>query len=96
MLCPGAANPPNDIGDSLRAAKLDGRHVELSWQAPPVDGTHDAATLYRIETSSLPDGTFAEEGSAGGLAWIDADAVTEGNPLIAYVVISENAGGPTP
>jgi hypothetical protein len=53
----GIALAPNDIGDSLRAARS-GNDVDLSWTAPTVDGAHDAAAYYEMYSSAAPDAGF--------------------------------------
>jgi subtilisin family serine protease len=88
---PAAALPPNPVGDTLLLGKESG-HALLSWQAPPVDGGHDAASLYRIEAASLANGSFAETGSATSTQWYEIDAAA-GPPLVFYSVRAENAGG---
>ena len=88
---PPAALPPNTVGDTLVASRQ-GRHVALSWQAPPSDGSHDPATLYRVERATVANGTLAEVGSSTTIDWFDIDAAT--TPLLYYyLVTAENAGG---
>jgi len=64
----------------------------LTWVAPPVDGTHDAATLYRIERAVSPSGPFTEAGSATATTWVDIDAL-DSTDSYYYRVRAENAGG---
>lgn len=67
-------------------------HVALSWQSPPTDAGHDPATLYRIDRSTVANGTFAESGSSTTSDWHDIDATTEPK-IFYYLVRAENAGG---
>ncbi|MCU0229921.1 MAG: S8 family serine peptidase [Acidobacteria bacterium] len=84
--------PPNPVGDTLRlAATVDG-HVLLTWDAPPVDAAHGAATLYRIERAAGPQGPWNEAGTASSTRWFDVDAL--GTPDASfYRVTAENSGG---
>jgi hypothetical protein len=88
---PGPALSPNPVGDTLFVAPSTG-HALLSWQAPPTDGGHDAATLYRIERAESPAGPFVEAGSATSTQWYDIDALAAGSTYF-YRVRAENAGG---
>jgi hypothetical protein len=54
---PGAANAPNGVGDTVRAAKSAGS-CEFSWQASPVDGSHDGAAYYEMYGSGSPEAGF--------------------------------------
>jgi hypothetical protein len=83
---------PNPMGDTLRVAIEPGGHTRLTWEAPPTDAVHDAATLYRIERAITPDGPFSEVGSATTSGWVDIDAVGAADPYY-YRVRAENAGG---
>ena len=67
-------------------------HTVLTWEAPPIDTSHDAATLYRIERASSPDGPFSDAGSATVTRWVDVDALVAPAPY-HYRVGAENAGG---
>jgi subtilisin family serine protease len=87
-----AVQPPNAVGDSLRLAAGPGGHVAFSWAAPPIDDGHDAATLYRIRSSSSPQGPFGELGSATATTWVEVDGF-EAMGLTYYRVHAENAGG---
>ncbi|MDH3626513.1 MAG: S8 family serine peptidase [Acidobacteriota bacterium] len=89
---PPAALAPNAVGNTLLASRV-GAHVELSWQASPVDGGHDAATLYRIERSSTANGTFIETASSITTVGYDIDGTTLPG-VHFYLVTAENAGGP--
>ena len=88
---PPAADPPNPVGNTLMAAR-DGSHVVLSWTAPPVDATHDAATLYRIERAVSPQGPWTPAGTAASTPWYDVDAVAAAGSAF-YRVIASNSGG---
>jgi subtilisin family serine protease len=89
---PPAALAPNPVGDTLRVGFDPGGHTVLTWNAPPVDGGHDAATLYRIERAVSPGGAFTEVGSATVTRWVDVDAL-EAVDSFHYRVRAENAGG---
>jgi hypothetical protein len=89
---PAAAQAPNPTGDTLRIAIEAGGHTRLTWEAPPTDVAHDAATLYRIERAVTPDGPFSEVGSATTSAWVDIDALGTADPYY-YRVRAQNAGG---
>jgi hypothetical protein len=85
---PPALLPPNPVGNTLMVDKDAGGHAELTWVAPPVDGGHDAATLYRIGRDQAPDGPFVEIGSATMTRWLDIDALTAGDSYY-YLVTAE-------
>jgi hypothetical protein len=87
-----SALAPNPVGDTLVVGTDSRGHAVLSWDAPPVDGGHDPATLYRIERASNPDGSFEEAGSATVTSWVDVDALEAQAPYY-YRVFAENAGG---
>jgi hypothetical protein len=89
---PPAMLPPNPVGDTLRVAKNLAGHVVLTWDAPPVDGGHDAATLYRVERGPDPQGPLVEVGSATSTAWVDVDALHSPDSHY-YLVGAENGGG---
>jgi subtilisin family serine protease len=89
---PPAALAPNPVGDTLVVTIDSGGHTVLTWDAPPVDGGHDAATLYRIERMTSPAGSFVEVGSATITSWVDVDAMTAVESYY-YRVRAENAGG---
>jgi len=89
---PPGSLPPNLVGDTLLVDKDPNGHAVLTWDAPPVNGGHDAATVYRIDretTSSVP---FSEDGSATITLWIDVDALGATESFY-YLVRAENAGG---
>ena len=86
------ALPPNPVGGSLRAAPDTGGHLALTWNAPPVDSGHDAATLYRIERALDPQGPWTEVGSATSTRWVDIDALASIDSFL-YRVTAENSGG---
>ncbi len=86
-----SANPPNPVGNTVMISK-EGPNVKLEWQAPPVDDTHDAATLYRIYRSSQPDTGFEEIGIATATFYHDINELNcPGN--CHYKVVAENGGG---
>ncbi len=85
------ANPPNPIGNTLMIS-MEGSNLKLEWQEPPVDATHDAATLYRIYCSSQPDTGFEEIGSATGTFYYHIDELNGPNSWY-YKVVAENGGG---
>jgi subtilisin family serine protease len=89
---PPAALPPHPVGDTLLLAKDPRGHALLSWQAPPVDGGHDAATLYRVGRSDDPAPPFSETGSSTVTSWVDVDALSDPGTSF-YLVSAENAGG---
>ncbi len=93
---PEATKAPNGISDTLRVVLLSSKHVKLSWQTPPADKSHDAATLFRIKRSAKVQSDFNEVGSAGANAWLDADAAKSNEKLFAYLVTAENVAGVTP
>jgi hypothetical protein len=89
---PPAASAPNPIGNTLMVDKDAGGHALLSWDAPLVDGSHDAATLYRVDRATSAAGSFIEAGSATTTNWFDIDALRAGDSYY-YLVSAENAGG---
>jgi len=72
---PPSAMAPNPVGATLNVEADSRGHAVLRWEAPPVDGGHDAATLYRIERAEAPTGPFVEVGSATVTRWVDVDAL---------------------
>jgi len=89
---PPAMQRPNPVGSTLRLTSGAGGHVVLTWEAPPVDAAHDAATLYRIERAAGPQGPWAEAGSATSTNWVDVDALATPEARF-YRVLAENSGG---
>ena len=89
---PPALSAPNPVGDSLVLAADAAGHVVLTWAAPPVDGGHGPATLYRIERAPAPEGPWLEVGSATSTRWVDVDALRTPD-FFAYRVTAENSGG---
>ncbi len=86
-----SAFPPTPLGDTLMVIK-EAVLVKLEWQEPPVDASHDAATLYKIYRSDQPDTSFEEIGSATATFFLDLDEMmTESNWY--YKVVAENGGG---
>jgi serine protease AprX len=88
---PPSLQAPNPVGNTLEAER-DGGHVRLTWAAPPVDASHDRATLYRVLRSETPDGTFVEIGAPTSELFVDQDAAL-GPPNGYYKVQAENNGG---
>ncbi len=89
---PPPLTPPNPVGDSLRVSADPAGHAVLTWDAPPVDGSHGPATLYRIQRALDPQGPWIEAGSATSTRWVDVDAL--GTPQSHYYsVTAENSGG---
>jgi len=89
---PPAALPPNPVGDTVMVVVDPNGHAMLTWDAPPVDAGHDAATLYRIERGLSAAGSFVEAGSATATHWLDVDALAAVESYY-YRVRAENAGG---
>jgi subtilisin family serine protease len=89
---PPARLAPNAVGNTLRVARGAGGHAVLSWNAPPVDAGHGAATLYRIARAIAPQGPWSEAGSATSTQWVDVDALVAVDSY-AYRVTAENSGG---
>ena len=89
---PASALAPNPVGDTLVVGVDAGGHAVLTWAAPAVDGGHDAATVYRIDRATSPDGPFTEAGSATLTEWVDVDALGAPDSYY-YLVWAENAGG---
>ena len=93
--CQGYTAPllkrPNPVGNTLQLA-AEGTHARLSWTAPSVDAAHDAATLYRIERASSPQGPWSVAGTATTTSWFDIDALQSVGTWY-YRVTAENSGG---
>jgi subtilisin family serine protease len=89
---PPAELAPNPVGDTLRIDVDAGGHAVLTWDAPLVDGGHDAPTVYRIERATAPSGPFTDAGSATVTRWVDVDALGAIDSFY-YLVRAENAGG---
>jgi hypothetical protein len=89
---PLTALPPNPVADTLQVGKDAAGHAVLTWEAPPTDGSHDAATLYRIERATSPAGPFEEAGSATVTRWVDVDALNSADSYY-YRARAENSGG---
>ncbi len=89
---PAATQAPHGIGDTLRVAKRQGSAL-LSWQVPPVDPAHDAATLYTIERGVEPAGARDDVGTAMSTGWLDAGEDTGSGALRVYVVRAANGAG---
>ena len=83
---------PNPVGDTLRVDADPAGHAVLTWTAPPVDGSHGPATLYRIERALAPQGPWAEAGTATSTRWADVDALRDPAPSF-YRVTARNSGG---
>jgi hypothetical protein len=84
--------PPYPVGDTLLVDKDPNGHAVLTWDAPPVDGGHDAATVYRIDRETTPSVPFTEDGSATITLWMDVDALGSTESFY-YLVRAENASG---
>jgi subtilisin family serine protease len=89
---PPAALAPNPVGNGVKVARGSGGHAVLTWNAPPVDAGHDAATLYRIARAIAPQGPWTEAGSATSTQWVDVDALGAVDSYY-YRVTAENGGG---
>jgi hypothetical protein len=83
---------PNPVGNSLRV-DLDGPHVRLDWTAPPVDGSHGPATLYRVYRSSNPSLGFVADGLSTEAWHVEQDETLVSAPAF-WMVEAENGGGP--
>jgi subtilisin family serine protease len=83
---------PNPVGNSLRLGKDAAGHAVLTWTAPPVDGGHGAATLYRMTRATAPQGPWTGAGSATSTQWVDVDALRAVDSYF-YRVTAENNGG---
>jgi subtilisin family serine protease len=83
---------PNPVGNTLRIEADPRGHTVLIWDAPVVDGSHDAATVYYIERATSPAGPFTDAGSATTTRWIGVDALGAADSFY-YRVRAENAGG---
>jgi len=89
---PDPALAPYPVGDTLAVDKDPNGHAVLTWGAPPVDGGHDTATIYRVDRETAPSVPFTEAGSATVTRWVDIDALGATEPYY-YLVRAENAGG---
>lgn len=88
---PPVANAPNSVGNTLVVVKQ-GEDVRFEWQAPPVDASHGAATLYRVYSSPQPASGFAIDGLATQTFHVDADAA-QGGTTAFFLIVAENGGG---
>lgn len=91
---------PNKVGGSLRVTRK-GLDVALSWNAPAIDATHDAARFYPIYRSLTPTSGFASAGEPSATAFRDVDAAGPSTGSRYYLVGARNAAGssgeePTP
>lgn len=90
---------PNPVGNTLLASRhADG--VRLDWTAPPVDGTHAAATSYRIYRSAVPSGGFSVGAQATAPFHVAVGEHANGTDRY-WLVVAVNGGGdsgdaPTP
>ena len=89
---PPTALAPNPVGDTLHIEADPRGHTVLTWDAPVVDGSHDAATVYYIERAISPAGPFTDAGSATITRWTGVDALGAADSFY-YRVRAENAGG---
>lgn len=88
------ANPPNPV-TTLEVAKTG--QVDLSWSAPAVDGTHDAAAFFELWTASTPAGPFARLGTTTTTGATDSLAPATTYYSIAAVNAAGSSGNlPTP
>jgi serine protease AprX len=88
---PPLASPPNPVGDTL-FVNVSGNDVRLDWTESPVDGSHDAATLYRIYRSGTPDGGFSQDGLSTE-PWHVENGEALGGGAVFFLVVAENGGG---
>ncbi|MEW5807323.1 MAG: C25 family cysteine peptidase [Acidobacteriota bacterium] len=88
---PPAANPPNPVGSSLRVVK-ENANVKLIWEEPPIDASHDAATLYRIYRSSQPNAGLTQIATTTATFYLDLNELNTTDSWY-YKVVSENGGG---
>ncbi len=89
---PPAARAPNGVGATLAAARA-GADVRLDWSAPPADGGHDAATLFRVLRSDAAAGPFTETGSATVTWHYEVGEGAAAGSIRFWQVRAENAGG---
>jgi hypothetical protein len=89
---PSGSLPPNPVGNTLLVDKDPNGHAVLTWDAPPVDGGHDTAAVYRIDRETAPSVPFTETGSATLALWMDVDALGATESFY-YLVRAENEGG---
>ena len=89
--CSGGPTPfPNAVGSTLLLAKSGSGDAELSWAAPAVDASHDAATSYDVLVS-----TTAATGEFALLANVATTSHTDPGVqgINFYVVVSRNSCG---
>ena len=88
---PPPGQVPNIVGNTLSVDRS-GNHVRLDWQAPAVDGSHDAATGYRVYRSATANAGFSILSWPGANFELFADAMFDPRTDY-YLVVSENTGG---
>jgi hypothetical protein len=88
--CPGSTPFPNEVGTSLRLAK-NGGNVELIWDEPTVDSSHDPATSYDIfRATAAPAGDYIILANVSSTAHTDSASPS---PRSYYVVGARNSCG---
>ncbi len=85
------ASPPNPVGGSLMVNR-ERTDLKLTWQAPPVDAGHDAATFYNVYKSDHPNGDFTLIATTTATFYIDGNEC-ERAVNCYYKIIAENGGG---
>ena len=86
----GTPNDPNPVGNTLFLTKNGSGQPVLSWTAPPVDGTHGAATKYDVFRAPA-SGSFA--GVAQVVTTSHTDASSPASGLVLYLVGARNGCG---
>ena len=84
---------PNVVGNTLLVSH-DGVNVRLDWTSPAVDGTHGAATLYRMYRSADPAAGFSQDGLSTSPWHVENDEAQAPSPVY-WQVVAENSGGTT-
>lgn len=97
---PAETKAPNPVAGTLAVARAGG-DVVLSWSAPAVDATHDAARFYPVYRSAAPTSGFAPSGETTAPSWHDVDGAVASLGSRYYLVVARNAAGtsgeePTP
>ena len=92
LFTPPVVLAPNAVGNTLLVTRQSD-DVRLDWTAPPVDGGHAAATLYRVYRSGGPGGGFSVSGLSTEPFHVDVDAAAGSAADAYYLVASENGGG---
>ena len=89
---PGETKLPNKVGNTLFVTRQ-ASDVALSWTAPVIDATHDAARFYTVFISPAPAGGFAASGEPTAASWRDVDAVPAAVGNRFYLISAKNAAG---